>query len=247
VEEIAQNHRYPFSRRVILINNVDDREGAQNMAQTLCDTGIITEFHFVSDLLESTLRAAELTREDIEPNIHYTDCSLVAMFLPGSEFVLYCDADVRLQSPHDWISPSLHLMEQDERVAVANPNWPQPTLAAEAREFIGEFGLGYGFSDQLYLVRRSEFAQPIYKFSVPISMRYPLSAHGRVFEQMIDSYMRVHERLRATCTCASYTHGGDEGASYPEMAGLARWKRIRNQLVLRLLRLFPGRHPHFKQ
>jgi hypothetical protein len=245
IEGLVAGHRYPFARRVALINNVEDRAHAGKMAQSLREAGGITEFHFVSDLLESTLRAAGLARKDIEPNVHYTDCSLVAMFLPGSDYVVYSDADVRLLQAYDWITPSLALMKTDARIAAANAQWPQPTLAAEAREYAGEFGIGYGFSDQLYLVRRSEFARPIYQFRAPISLRYPMAERGRIFEQMVDSYMRVKRRMRATCTSVSYEHRGEEAASHPRLTGWTRLGKLRNQLILRSIRLLPGRHPSY--
>jgi hypothetical protein len=244
IESMVDQHSFPFARRVVLVNNVTDRAAAGKMAQALRQIGAITEFHFVEDLLESTLHGAGLTRRDIEPDIHYSDCSLVAMFLEGSDYVVYCDAEVRLQNRCDWISPSLALMERDARVAVTNANWQQPTLTAEAREYRDEFAIGYGFSDQLYMVRRGEFARPIYKFHAPISLRYPLSARGRVFEQMVDSYMRVHRRMRGTYIAAVYEHPS-EGTSYPVSTTRTRLMRVRNSIVLRSIQLLPGRHPRY--
>jgi glycosyltransferase involved in cell wall biosynthesis len=245
LKAMSEEHCFPFRRRVVLINNVEDRAQAEKMAQALRESGEITEFHFVSDLLEKSLQGAGLTHQDIEPNVHYTDCSLVAVFLAGSDYVVYCDADVRLKTPYDWITPSLALLDRDPRIAVANPNWPQPTLAAEAREYSGEFGIGYGFSDQVYMVRRSEFARPIYQFRAPISLRYPMSQRGRIFEQMVDSYMRVNRRLRATCSTVTYEHRGEEAASHPKFTLRTRFSGLRNQVILRSIRLLPGRHPLF--
>jgi hypothetical protein len=243
MEGVIRSHCFPFAKRVLLINNVEDRDGAARMAQTLRQRGEITEFYFVSDLLDATLRAAGLTRKEIEPNVHYTDCSLVAIFLKGSDYVVYCDADVRLKPPCDWISPSLSIMERDPRIAVTNPNWQQQTLAAEAREFENGFGIGYGFSDQLYMVRRSEFAQPIYSFNAPISLRYPMSECGRIFEQRVDSYMRVKRRMRATFTAVSYEH--KDHASYPRLTSRTRLVKARNQAILRVIQLIPGRNPRY--
>ena len=243
IEKMVDDHCFAFAKRVVLINNVTDCANAEGMARNLREAGKITEFHFVSYLLHNTLRAAGLTPKDIEQAIHYTDCSLVAMFLAGSEYVVYCDADVGLKRPYDWISPSLALMERDSRIAVANPNWPKATLAAEAREYAGEFGIGYGFSDYLYLVRRSEFARPIYKFRAPISLRFPLSTLGPHFEQMVDSYRRVNRRMRATCTSVAYEHRSDEGAGYPKVTMTKRIGRLRNNIIVRLAQSLPGQHP----
>ena len=242
IQEMVDDHCYPFVRRVVLINNVENRADAEEMARSRQATGEITEYYFVADLLDRTLREAELVLTDLQPTIHYTDWALTAIFLQGSDFVVHCDADVRMKEPQDWITPSLDLMARDGRIAVANPNWTKDTLNQEARELQGEFGIGYGFSDQLFLVRRSEFAQPIYKFHAPISLRYPLSASGRIFEQMADSYMRVNGRMRATLVAATYIHGADEGGTHPRLKGIAKLRRLRNRGLLSLMRMLRLKH-----
>lgn len=240
---MSRQHCFPFANQTLLINNVRSPADARKMALALRETGEITEFHFVEDLLEGTLQAVGLTRRDIEPDVHYSDCSLVAMCLAGSDYVVYCDADVRLRQPCDWISPSQDLMERESRIAVTNPNWQQPTLAAEAREYLDGFAVGYGFSDQLYMVRRSEFGKPIYRFHTPISLRYPMSERGRIFEQRVDSYMRRCRRMRGTYTGALYMH--EDRAAYPRLTTWAHLRKARNQLILRSIRLLPGRHPSY--
>lgn len=150
-----------------------------------------------------------------------------------------------MSEPFDWITPSLELMANDSRVAVANPNWCSNTLQQEAREWSGEFGVGYGFSDQLYLLRREEFARPIYKFHAPISLRYPMSARGRIFEQMIDSYMRVNGRMRATLSTAKYIHGTKEGISHAGLNSIAKEFQIRNSLILFTMKSLGLKHPEY--
>jgi len=245
IANMIVDHRYSFSRRIVMINNVKDRENAKERADSLKRSGEITEYYFVADLLDKTLQRAGLTLADLQPNVHYTDCSLTAIFLDGSDFLVYCDADVRLKEPHDWITQSIKLMTQDARIAVANPNWTPDTLKQEAREFCGEFGIGYGFSDQLYLIRRSEFARPIYKFHVPISLRYPLSATGRVFEQMVDSYMRVNGRMRATLRTSNYIHDAEEGATYAKLRVCDRLLQLRNTALLSTLKILRLKHPRY--
>ncbi len=245
IANMAADHCYPFARRIVMINNVNDREIAEKRARDLQRSGEITEYYFVADLLTQILPRAGLTLTDLQPNIHYTDCSLTAIFLDGSDYLVYCDADVRMKEQQDWITPSLELMARDSRIAVANPNWTPETLKRESREFQGEFGIGYGFSDQLYLLRRSEFARPIYKFHTPISLRYPMSASGRIFEQMVDSYMRVKGRMRATLSTANYIHGAEEGAFYAKLKGSAKVFQIRNSLILFTMKSLGLKHPRY--
>jgi hypothetical protein len=241
----SAEHCYPFRRIVVLVNNVDDREHVSAMLEALLASGEITEAHFVCDWLDHALSVTNLSRDEIRSSIHYTDCSLVAVVLAGSPYLLYSDADVHLTEPADWISPSLELMHTDHRVAVANPEWTPSTLHQETRERSGDFALGYGFSDQLYLLRRDEFARPIYKHSALVSWRYPLCHRAPVFEQRVDAYMRCFRRLRATSTRVAYRHTGDEGAGYSNMAQFDRWRRRFMHGVMWLASKMPGEDPRY--
>ncbi len=243
IERRVAPHGFRFAKRVVLVNNVNDRADVLSLLDPLLASGEVTEAHFVADRLDAVLEQAGLLRTEIEKTIHYTDCALVGIFLPGSPYILYSDADVHLAESRDWISPALLLMQQDERVAVANPDWTPSTLDSERRESTGDFSLSYGFSDQLFLVRRGEFAAPIYKNWAPISWRYPLSHVVPIFEQRVDSYMRIRHRLRATYVRTCYFHGGDEGAGYRVMGTTMKWKRRLMQGVVKLCQLTPGSNP----
>jgi hypothetical protein len=238
-------HAFPFTKIVVLVNNVDDRADIESLMAPLLASGEVSEFHYVADRLNEALRLAALNRKDIEKTIHYTDCSLVAVFLPGSPYLLYSDADVFMDGPSDWITASLMLMKNDERIAVANPNWRNSSLATESRELKDEFGIGYGFSDQLYLLRREEFARPIYNYWAPISLRFPLAHIAPVFEQKVDAYMRCGKRLRATYIGMTYVHDSDEGATYQAEGTILRMKRFLMNAVVRVCRLVPGDDPRF--
>src|SRR5262249_15840677 len=151
--------------------------------------GAIDRFVLVADELGRALRRTGLSQEDLGRIAHYSDAPLVAVTLEGAPWVLYWDADVRLREPIDWIAPSIELMDRDPRVLVANPNWTDPTVEREAIERAGEFTLGQGFSDQVFLARRAELAAPIYGRRCLALYRYPLSHIGDVFEARIDAHM----------------------------------------------------------
>ncbi|KAA6316250.1 hypothetical protein EZS27_033413 [termite gut metagenome] len=89
-----------------------------------------------------------------------------------------------------------------------NPTWNHCFNGAK-KESIGEktgnFYIGYGFSDQCYLVRTADFKAKIYDYSHPISKRYPKYG-GELFEKRIDSFMRSKGRLHLTSTKETYIH-----------------------------------------
>jgi hypothetical protein len=84
-------------------------------------------------------------------------------------------------------------------------NTSKPEAASESYETRGSFFVGYGFSDQCYLVRTSAFRAPIYGEKNALSERYPWYG-GELFEKRVDSWMRNNCRPRLTHRSAWYRH-----------------------------------------
>ena len=237
---IAQQNQFEFARRVALIGNVDDRDGAAALAQQRIDDGEIDEVFWVDEQLPSALVRTGLTQRDLGDVPFFTDWALVAVTLPGCDWLLHWDADIELESPADWITPTLALMEEDRRLLVGNPNWEADTLDAEAIERRPPFVIGRGFSDQLFLVRRSELARPIYSERCIARLRYPVAHLGDIFEARVDAYMRHHDRLRATHADVRYLHPWDpDTTAYPRGTLMQRARRLRNIVVIGALRRSP--------
>ncbi len=218
---VAAEHSYPFARRTAIINNVGDRVDAQIRAQRLRDAGELDEWFFVEDHIDSALATAGLKRSDIAPAPHFTDWGLVLVSVPGPDWFVHCDPEVRLLDPVDWVAPSIELMERDARLMVANPRWHTPpwirdTLPRSTFEHTSDFAVGLGFSDQLFLSRRSQMAAPIYRERCLAAWRYPMIGVTRSFEARIDSWMRHHDRLRANFLDATYAHPDEIGGAYPK-------------------------------
>lgn len=231
-ERIAEENQFRFAKRVALVNNVDSPDHVRELAQPLLDSGEIDELHFVADLLPDAMRITGITERDLGRIRHYTDCSISAVTMAGSPWLLYWDADLHLDPPLDWITPSIDLMESDPRILVANPNWEPSTIEHETFERRGEFAIGRGFSDQLYLVRRAEFAQPIYHQRCIARRRYPMTHLGYIFEARVDAYMRHNGRLRAVHTGTRYIHPPvGAGTSYPANGPVEKAKKLGNDVI----------------
>jgi hypothetical protein len=249
VGEIAQANRFPFARRTILVNNVDDRADAEGRARALIAAGEADELHFVADRLESALGAVDLRRSELEPLLHYSDGPLVAATLPGSPWLLYWDPEARLTDPVDWVGPALALMRADERVIVANPSWEAPDDAGarpgverEASEIRAGFALGQGFSDQVFLAARASLAAPIYRQRCIVRLTYPGAHKAHVFEARLAAHMRHHGRVRATSLTATYeTEAPGGNSSYPPEGIGEAVRHTRNALVLRAASTSPWR------
>ena len=233
VEAVADQNRCNFGRVVVVINNVADPAAAAGMAEARRESGEITEWHFVSNHIGEVYRLFGLSRKKLGRIHYYSDHLLVAAMLPGSRYMLHWDADIRLAAPVDWIGPSVDLLERDSRVFTANPSWGSDSIFRETLREKGPFAIGYGFSDQVFLVRKEEISQPIYNYFALPSLRYPLSHIGRIFESRVDSYMR-RMRYRATYRPAVYHHPDEHTSTVSvQPSTWEETKRRVNQLVLR--------------
>jgi hypothetical protein len=240
-----QNQRR-FARRIAVINNVPDTKEARARAERLRGAGEIDGFIIVADEIGSALPRLGLRESDLGRIPHYSDCALVAICDPGSEWLLYWDAEVTLPNPANWIDSAISLMRQEQRILVANPNWNRAgsDARAEAREISEGFAIGYGFSDQVFLARRSELLSASYRRRCPASLRYPLAHIAPVFEQRVDAYMRSERRLRATHLAVVYSHP-NEGHDYPQTTRRERLCRRSNHLALKLIDKLPTSDPRF--
>jgi hypothetical protein len=249
VAAIADANRFPFARRTILVNNVDDRADAEVHAQALVEAGEVDELYFVADRLDVALATAGLRRRELEPLLHYSDGPLVAAALPGSPWLLYWDPEARLADPVDWITPALDLMKRDGRVIVANPSWEapdghgrRPGVEREASETRDGFALGDGFSDQVFLASRASLAAPVYRQRCIARLSYPGAHKAHVFEARLAAHMRHHGRVRATSLAATYTIDAPAGhSSYPPSGIIETVRYARNALTLRILAASPWR------
>lgn len=246
---LAEANRFRFSRRVALINNVEDGADAKRRAERLVAAGEIDEFHFVADRLQEALRRTGLRASRLEPLLHYSDAPLVAATLPGADWMLYWDPEARLETPRDWVTPAMALMASDPRVMVANPSWEppdaqgcRPGLERETFETREGFALGPGFSDQVFLASRRALAAPIYDQRCIARITYPGAHKAHVFEARLAAHMRHHGRLRATSLSAGYAiDGSGQGSVYPPSGALEIFRYARNALLLRLLAAVPVR------
>lgn len=242
IDNVRAQNRHRFTKSTLLVNNVTNPARAAARADAVVNRGEADAWAFVADHVDEALRRMGLRHRQFGRYLHWSDCCLVALCLSGSDWVCYWDPGTRLASAFDWISVVILLAEHDPRVAVGNPQWGGPgheaaTAAIEAREMVNRVALGYGFSDQVFLARRSEFARPVFRAAVPLALRSPISlrypsAGGLFFEQLADAYMRTNGRLRATVTDAYWVpeHASTYGPEGPR-------EHLRAAVASRVLRL----------
>ncbi len=223
----AAQFKYPFTRRVVTVNNVNDRGEARRLAQAAVDRCEIDAYLEVDKELSHALGVCGLSMRQLGLIRHYIDFALVAVNAACPGYLLYCCAEVEQDACFDWVTPALAKMEQDPRYLVANPSWASDPEGA-CRESIGREGphwVGRGFSDQCFLVDARRLARPVYGYTHPDGARYPMSDLGDIFEKRIDAFMRKEGLLRITDSRVSYTHHGIEGLNYPKAPVWLRFRR----------------------
>jgi len=204
------NCNYDFDRKLLFINNVNNLNEVKKYALLAKNEGCIDQFYVVQDYAEEALKYFGLKVDDFKGGFYYSIEELVAIYLCKTKYLVHFSGDSITQLGRDksysWINNAINLLEERSDIAVVNPLWnyeKYDALNAEVENF-NNYSIGYGFSDQCYLVRVDEFRKDIYKFKHIDSERYPKYG-GELFEKRVDSYMRCNNRLRATDMRSVYT------------------------------------------
>ncbi len=204
---LAERNVYPFSEKILMINNVIKPAVVSKHAERAIQKGWITKYIIVAEHAAEALDFFSVTRESLGIGYPYSIAELVGIFLCRSDFLLHYAGDCLPAGASDWVSRSVGLMSQDSRIKVCSL-YPGENRGGEKPGLVGEtddFYLGCGFSDQCYLVRTENFRQRIYNESHPASARYPRYG-GELFEKRIDSWMQNHGHLAAAFKHAYYIH-----------------------------------------
>jgi hypothetical protein len=237
-------HCYPFARRVLTINNVDDRREVQRLADAAIGRGECDAYVLVDEELPAALERCGLRLDDIRPVLHFVDFHLVTVATAQADYVLHVAGDVQLTRPFDWVSDAVTRLGANERFLIANPNFAahRGLIEKESLRFEAPYWIGFGFSDQCFLGASRRLAAPIYGEWNLVCNRYPMTHIGRIFEARLDAYMRNHRLLRITDSRVEYTHRG-EGATHFGGPALARLAHTPARLAGSLRWRLGGRRP----
>lgn len=208
--------QFAFLEKILIINNVSDLNQVRGAAQARIDDGTLTRYIIAEEIAPEMLPFFKLSQTDflesadqgVAPTWVYYNAlgPLSAIYAAKGEYLLYLTGDVRLDQPFDWITPSLKIMEQDSKYKVANPVWNEKWEEARRESYKKSWNFYYakqGFSDQMFLIKRSDFLGPIYSEIRSDSHHYP---RGGVFEKRVFSYMKNHGWERIIFRRGSYTH-----------------------------------------
>jgi hypothetical protein len=207
LELMIKRNCFDFAERILYINNVSDPDRVKFHAGKLKERNIITQYVFVDQYAQEALDFFGLERNSFKGGYYYSIQELVGIYRCRTDYLLHFAGDSLLEASFPWIDEGIAKLEQDARVRVVNcvPDGSLCEAAAQAYEEDDDFWLGYGFSDQCYLIRTADYKQRIFNETHPASERYPLYG-GELFERKVDSWMHNHDFLRATYKKGNYLH-----------------------------------------
>jgi hypothetical protein len=202
-----ERNDYDFSKKVLIINNVNDRIKVDEYAKEAVKKGVITDYFFVEDYIDKALEHFQITKEALGKGYCYSNHELVSIYLCQTDYLLFYTGDTWLDKKITWVDSAVAEFERNPEYKVANPVWNYKYDEAkkEASRELENFFVGFGFSDQCFFVRTADFRAPIYNELHPASERYPKYG-GETFEKRVDSWMRNHNYLRLTFKHGSYLH-----------------------------------------
>ena len=205
--ELVSSNLREFDEIVALVNNVDDESDARSRAERLRSLGEITRFEFVADHIAVALDDAGLSARALRRHPYLLDYGLVMPHVCESEWLLGWDAETRLETPANWVDPSIHLMEENPEIFHASLAWPvlrdDEGFQAEEIGTIGDFSINWGFSDQLFLLRRENLVGDIYRRFAPMAAARH-APHPTTFEYRVEAHQRATRRPRATLSTLRY-------------------------------------------
>ena len=208
LNKVIERCNYQFDKRVLIINNVNDRNEVEIHAVKKVEEGIIDSYYFAEDYVDEVLDFFNIKKESFNGGYYYSIAELVGVYLCKTKYLLHFSSDSFLKKIGDhWIDEAINLFIVRNDIIVANPVWNENYIQAknESIEEIGDFYLSYGFSDQCYLIKTDVFKKQIYNEKNIYSERYPKYG-GELFEKRVDSYMRNNSCYRITSKKVSYSH-----------------------------------------
>ena len=190
---------YHFHHKHLIINNVKNRRLVERYCHLKKKQGLLMLITLPEDFSDEVMAHFGIVPGSFNGGYVYSISELLGIYKCETVFLLHFSSDSLLIRNNEWISTAISLMNSNEDYFVANPTWNLKFQEAENESFgqTADFYTGYGFSDQCYLIRKTDFDQQIYNEKNVLSERYPKYG-GELFEKRVDAYMRNHHKFRLT-------------------------------------------------
>lgn len=196
---------YDFCDKNITLTDISDKEYIINIIKSEFPNFKIYD---TSCNQEEVLNYFNLKIEDIQPS-YYSIQYFNQIYNNISDYHFHTTSDCSLiQYDKKFINDAIDVMEYDNRIISGMPSWNSrfQDRKNESIFSIGDFFAEEGFTDQIHLIKMSEFKKDIYHYKHQKSDRYPAYG-GECFEKRIDSYMNTFNKYRIVHNKSYYIHG----------------------------------------
>lgn len=208
LEKIINNCNTDFFCKQLIINNVNNLNEVLKYAEKKMKDGVIDKVIVVEEHEQKVLSHFNLDKDSFKGGFNYSIAELTGIYFCQTDYLLHFSSDSFVKNSHfDWVKKAVQNLESNNRYIVANPVWNNKFEEAreESKYENDDFFVGYGFSDQCYLIKAKHFKSNIYSETNIASDRYPKYG-GELFEKRVDAYMINNDYLRLTSKEVSYYH-----------------------------------------
>lgn len=221
LEKLINNCNHDFFSKQLIINNVQNVDKVLKYAKKKLSDGIIDKIIVVKEHETTVLNHFNIEKDSFNGGFNYSIAELTGIYFCETDYLFHFSSDSYVRSiGFDWIKKAVENLDKNNDFIVANPTWNNNFEEArnESISEIDNFFVGYGFSDQCYLIKSKCFKGTIYGETNVKSERYP-NYGGELFEKRVDAFMRNTGNLRITSKDISYFH-----VNFPKKSFLSNFK-----------------------
>ena len=218
------NRLGPVSRRQVVLNRIQDRAGAERLADGLVADGAIDAWRWAEELWPEVAAALEIPTRWFGPAWPYSIPELCELHLARTSLLVHQAGDVGYVGGPDWLTRAAPVLDEHPDVAVvaASPRSgsdPEPGVGGPLPD---GWVKSRGFSDQFFLVRPAQLLHSdVVRSHHPDVSRFPKIGGGLTFEARVAAWLQSTGHWRWVDTQNFYEHpvgGGVEGGSYSRLA-----------------------------
>ena len=93
LQQMIARCNYPFSRRVVLINNVRNKKKVCAHADKKISQGVIDAYYIVDDYAKNALEFFDIDPASFRGGYYYSIAELVSIYLCEAEFLIHFSGD----------------------------------------------------------------------------------------------------------------------------------------------------------
>jgi imidazoleglycerol phosphate dehydratase HisB len=187
-----------FDEYVFIDNGVVDKEHLRKLLENFPQFVLYTTGEHDEEVL------THFDIKDLGVAYKYTIPHLYSIYFSKSDYIMHVSEDILDLQIENFVEDSVKLLENNSDIISTIPNWG--AINIESHEYRENFGIAFGFSDQVYVLKKDRFNDKIfYNYYHVDSQRYP-NYGGESFEKRINSYMRCLNLKRAIHKNSSYRH-----------------------------------------